>query len=137
MNDCIFCKIVNKEIPAHIIYEDEYSLAFLDNQPNNHGHTLVVPKEHFESVYSTPDETWARLLLSVKKLALTIKNGMDADGINIRMNNEEAAGQDVMHAHIHIIPRFINDGEAMGRHLAYLPGEAEAVVEKITSALKD
>jgi histidine triad (HIT) family protein len=136
MNDCIFCKIINKEIPAQIVYEDEHTLAFLDRQPNNHGHTLVVPKEHFESVYSTPDEAWARVMLTAKKMAITIKNALDADGLNIAMNNEEAAGQEVMHAHVHVIPRFINDGEAIGRHLTYKPGEAEAVAEKIKAELK-
>ncbi len=136
MNDCVFCKIINKDIPADIVYEDEHTLAFLDIQPNNPGHTLVLPKEHFESVYSTPDEVWCRLMLAAKKLAIAIKNALDADGVNIIMNNEAAAGQIVMHDHIHIIPRFINDGEAIGRHLTYKPGEAEAVAEKIKIALK-
>ncbi len=132
MNEnCIFCKIIRGEIPSHKVYEDEHTLAFLDIRPNNHGHTLVIPKDHFENIYTLPDETLARLSLAVKKVAIAVKNGMDADGINLIMNNEEAAGQIIFHAHMHIVPRTKDDGYKHWPQGEYLEGEAEAVVEKI------
>ncbi len=136
MSDCIFCKIVKGEIPSEKIYEDEYTFAFLDIHPNNLGHTLVVTKDHFENIYTTPDEEFCRLMLTVKKMATAIKHGLDADGINIVMNNEKAGGQDVFHTHIHVIPRFSNDGGYHGRHLIYKEGESKAVSAKIKKELE-
>lgn len=133
--DCIFCKIIDGEIPAHKVYEDDFTFAFLDINPNNHGHTLVIPKDHFENIYGLPDETLCRLMITVKKIALAVKNGMDADGVNIGMNNESAAGQLVNHAHVHIIPRFVNDGLIHWAAKTYLPGEAETAAKKIQFAL--
>jgi histidine triad (HIT) family protein len=135
MDDCIFCKIIKGEIPSHKVYEDEYTYAFLDIAPNNHGNTLVIPKDHVENIYSIPSETLCRLILTVQKLAIAVKNGTDADGVNLIMNNEPAAGQEVFHAHFHIVPRLINDGFTTWPHKSYLPGEAEAVLEKIKSAI--
>jgi histidine triad (HIT) family protein len=136
MNDCIFCKVVRGDIPIHHkIYEDEYTLAFLDITPNSLGHTLVVTKEHFENIYSTPDEDWCRLMLAAKKIAIAVKNGLDAEGINVTMNNERAAGQIIHHDHIHIIPRYIDDGVRYSQHITYKPGEAEEAAKKIKAAL--
>lgn len=109
-SDCIFCKIVKGEIPATKIYEDDETLAFLDIQPNNFGHTLVIPKDHFENIYGVPSELWCRVALTAQKIAIAVKNGLSADGVNIVMNNESGAGQLVMHAHVHIIPRENEDG---------------------------
>ena len=131
MPDCIFCKIAKGEIPSEKIYEDEYTYAFLDIYPGNHGHTLVIPKEHFENIYSIPDEEWCRLMLTVKKVADAAKRGMDADGINLFMNNEEAAGQEIPHAHIHIIPRFREDGFKPFHKTSYKEGEIGKIAEKI------
>jgi histidine triad (HIT) family protein len=133
--NCIFCKIVAGELPANKIYEDDYTLAFLSIGPNNPGHTLVIPKDHFESIYGLPDETLCRTMIVVKKIALAIKNGLESDGINIGMNNEEVAGQAVPHAHFHIIPRKDGDGLIHWPAKAYLPGEAEEVAMKIKFAL--
>ncbi len=108
--DCVFCKIVANQIPAVKVYEDEHTLAFLDIQPTNFGHTLVIPKDHFENVYTVPPEVWCRIALTTQTVALAVKNGADADGINLIMNNESGAGQLVPHAHIHVIPRFNEDG---------------------------
>jgi histidine triad (HIT) family protein len=121
--DCVFCKIVNNEIPAVKIYEDEHTLAFLDIQPANFGHTLVIPKDHFENVYVVPAEEWCRLNLVAQKVALAVKNGADADGINLIMNNESGAGQIVPHAHIHVIPRYNEDGLKHWDHKTYLDAE--------------
>lgn len=133
--NCIFCKIIQSKIPSHKVYEDEYSIAFLDIMPNNQGHTLVVPKEHYENIYVLPPETLARLSLSVQRISTAVKNAMDADGINVIMNNEVAAGQMVFHSHFHIIPRFQNDGFAHWPHTEYREGEAESVATKIKENL--
>ncbi len=134
-NDCIFCKIVRGEIPSFKVYEDEHSLAFLDIHPKSQGQTLVIPKEHSENIYELTDETMARLSLVVKKVAVAVKNGLNSDGINILMNNEESAGQIIFHSHFHVVPRFNKDNFEHGPHIEYKPGEAEEVAEKIKSSL--
>lgn len=136
MNDCLFCKLIKGEIPSFKVYEDEYSLAFLDIHPKNQGQVLVIPKEHSENIYELSDETMARLSLVVKKIAIAVKNEMNADGINVIMNNEETAGQIIFHTHIHVVPRFKNDNFDQGPHIEYKSGEAEAVAEKIRHSLE-
>jgi len=131
MTECIFCKIIKGEIPSHKIYEDEHTFAFLDIRPNNPGHTLVIPKDHFENIYTTPDEALARMMLSAKKISIAIKNSLAADGINISMNNEEAAGQIIFHTHIHVIPRYTTDGFKHFPQKSYKQGEAEEIAKKI------
>ena len=108
--NCLFCKIVADQVPASKVYEDDETLAFLDIAPNNPGHALVIPKSHFENVYSTPPEIWARVMLTAQKMAIAIKQAVDADGINIHVNNEAAANQLIMHSHVHVIPRHNDDG---------------------------
>lgn len=110
MNDCLFCKIVKGEIPSEKVYGDEYLYAFLDIRPVNPGHVLLVPKQHFANLYEIPDEVLANLAPVIKKLAIAVKKAVGADGMNIGMNNDSAAGQLVFHAHIHIMPRYKNDG---------------------------
>jgi histidine triad (HIT) family protein len=110
MNDCIFCKIANKEIPAEIIYEDEQVLSFLDIKGLNPGHSLIIPKAHFQDIYALDEITASHLFSVAPKIARAIKRATHADGINIGMNNESAAGQVVFHAHVHVIPRYTNDG---------------------------
>ncbi len=134
--DCIFCKIVAGEIPANKVYEDEHTLAFLSIGPNNPGHTIVIPKDHSENIYGIPDEAFCRTMITTKKVAIAIKNGLDCDGVNIGMNNEESAGQEIPHAHIHVIPRKNDDGLANWPAKAYLPGEAEEILMKIKFALE-
>lgn len=108
--ECIFCKIVKKELPAHVVYENNDVLAFLDIRPINLGHTLVIPKKHFENLFTIDDSTMQALSLAIRNTAKAIKSGLKPDGVNIGMNNGEAAGQIVYHAHIHVIPRLSNDG---------------------------
>ncbi len=117
---CVFCGIAAGTVPATKIYEDEYTMAFLDIQPVNHGHALVIPKDHFENAYTVPPEAWCRLALAAQKVALAVRHAADADGVNINMNNEAAAGQIVPHAHIHIIPRFNDDGLTHWPHKTYM-----------------
>ncbi|MDD5318248.1 MAG: HIT domain-containing protein [Candidatus Pacebacteria bacterium] len=134
--DCLFCKIIEGSISSYKVYEDADTYAFLDINPNNHGHTLVVPKDHFENIYGTPDETLCRTMITARKVAIAVKNALNADGVNININNETAAGQIIFHTHIHIIPRFNNDGFKHWAQKSYLPGEAESVLEKIKEKLK-
>ena len=101
---CIFCKIVQKKAPASIVYEDEKVVAFLSIQPINVGHTLVVPKAHYENIHDIPDEEVSHLYKIVKKLAPAVKKAVEAEGIRIVQNNGEAAGQVIFHLHVHIIP---------------------------------
>jgi len=110
MDDCIFCRIIAKEIPATVVYEDELVLAFMDIGPIIKGHALVISKEHYDPVTETPDDVLARLHLIAKRLARAQVNGLGADGVNIMQNNGKAAGQEVPHIHVHVIPRYENDG---------------------------
>lgn len=136
MENCIFCKIVKGEIPAYKVYEDKETLAFLDINPVHEGHTLVIPKDHFENIYTLPQETLARLTLTTQKVAIAVKNGVEASGINIVMNNEHDAGQIVFHAHVHIIPRIQNDGLAHWPQKPYEPGVGSTIQKKIKDALE-
>lgn len=107
---CIFCKIVNGEIPAKIVYEDDTSIAFLDIAPCAEGHTVVIPKTHFAHFTDMDATDAGKLFASVNKVAKAVEKALDADGSNIGLNNKEAAGQEVPHVHIHIIPRKEGDG---------------------------
>ena len=107
--DCIFCKIVQKDIPGKIIYEDDVCLAFLDLSQTTDGHTLVIPKKHYKNILEVNDETLTHLIVVTKKLANKIVKNLNANGVNILTNANEIAGQTVMHFHIHIIPRYNQD----------------------------
>ena len=110
MTDCIFCKIIKGEIPAHKVYEDDMVVSFLDIFPIHPGHVLVVPKKHSLDIFDTDEETMKQIMAVGKKLSPAVMKGAKADGINIGMNNKPGAGQEVMHAHMHIIPRYKDDG---------------------------
>ena len=129
--DCVFCKIIKGEVPADKVYEDENCLAFLDITPINPGHILLITKKHYKNIYELPDEILGKLAPVIKKLALAAKKGTGAEGINIGMNNEAAAGQIVPHAHFHVIPRFPNDGHWHWKGGSYAEDEAKEVAEKI------
>ncbi len=135
MEDTIFTKIIRREAPADIVYEDDDTLAFLDIRPNHPGQTLVIPKKPFRNIFDIDDESLAAVMRTVRKLAPAIKNAVHADGVNINSNNEPAAGQVVFHYHVHIIPRYENDGFKFFPTTSYAPGEAAQVAEKIRGAL--
>ncbi len=135
MDACIFCKIVKGKIPADKVYEDENFLGFLDITPINPGHTLLIPKEHYENLYDLPDNLLAKMAPIIKKIALALKQSARAEGINIGMNNEAPAGQLVPHAHFHIMPRFSDDGHHHWRGSPYKNGEAGKIAEKIKLSL--
>ena len=110
-DDCIFCKLANGVIPTNSIYEDEDFKGILDMGPATKGHALILPKEHADNLYELPDETAAKILPLAKKLALSMREKLHTDGLNVVQNNGEVAGQTVMHYHLHLIPRYQNDGQ--------------------------
>jgi len=135
MDDCLFCKIIAGKIPSQKIYEDDETFAFLDINPVNPGHTLVVPKKHSVNLYEIEENDWLAVMKTIKMLAPKIKEGVGADGINIEMNNEKAAGQIVFHTHVHIVPRIDDDGFRHWPGTPYKDSEAEKVAEKISKLI--
>ena len=135
MPDCIFCKIVRGELPSVKVYEDAGTLAFLTIQPTNTGHTLVITKEHVANVFDVSASTWGKVQETVRKVAAAVEKGMQADGVNINMNNREHAGQIVDHIHIHLIPRFKDDGLQLFPHHDRRDDEGEPVAAEIRAAL--
>jgi histidine triad (HIT) family protein len=110
MDECIFCRIVRGEIPCYKVFEDDNVLAFLDVNPISRGHTLVIPKEHYADVFDIPEELLKEIIVVAKKISSTHMKKLRADGINISQSNKPAANQVVMHYHLHVIPRYKNDG---------------------------
>jgi len=108
--DCIFCKIVAGEIPSTRVYEDDDILAFMDIGPVIKGHTLVIPKAHFDPITDTPADVLQKVIAVVQKVARAQVAGLGADGINVTQANGRVAGQVVPHVHFHVIPRFEGDG---------------------------
>lgn len=108
--DCIFCKIVKGEIPSSKVYEDDMFIAFMDIAPIAMGHTLIVPKAHCRNIFDMPDEVAAKYYTVTQKVAKAVRSAYNADGANIMQFNEPCAGQEVFHSHIHIIPRYNDDG---------------------------
>jgi len=134
--DCVFCKIVAGEIPATRIYEDEEVLVFLDIGPISDGHTLVIPKQHFERLHDCPAELLGQVSSCLGRIAGAVAAAMDSDGYNLLCNNGRAAGQLVDHVHFHIIPRNTGDG-VFNRWPSYKyeQGKAEAIGGKIRQNL--
>jgi len=110
MQDCLFCKIVANEIPAIKVYEDDEFIAFLDAFPFNEGHTLIIPKTHYDKLSETPDNIAAGMMRLVPQLSKAIMKAVGAKGFNVGVNNGKVASQSIDHTHLHIIPRFENDG---------------------------
>ncbi|MBT2759410.1 HIT family protein [Mesobacillus foraminis] len=135
MSDCIFCKIVNGEIPAAKVYENEHVLAFLDISQVTKGHTLVIPKIHKENVYELTEEIAGNLFKEVPKIANAIKKAYDPIGLNTLNNNGEHAGQSVFHFHMHLIPRY-GKGDGFGavwktHSDAYSPDDLKQIASDI------
>jgi histidine triad (HIT) family protein len=103
---CIFCKIVQKQTPSSTIYEDEAVMVFVDIRPLNIGHTLIIPKAHFVDIFDIPYDLLSRVHKVSKQIASAVKKATNADGISIIQQNGKAAGQDIFHLHVHVIPRF-------------------------------
>ena len=131
-SNCIFCKIANGEIPSKTIEENDMFRVVLDVGPATKGHALILPKDHYSNLYELPEEVAAEALKLAKKVALKMKERLHCDGVNLVQNNEEAAGQTVFHFHMHVIPRYKEDGQVIG----WKPGqptaeELEAICEQL------
>ena len=134
--NCIFCKIANGEIPSSTIYEDEFFRVILDLSPATKGHALILPKQHMANIFEMDDTTAEKVFVLAKRIAKAMKSALNCDGLNIVQNNGEVAGQTVFHFHMHIIPRYDNDGQ----HITWIPGtseaeEREAIAAQIKSLL--
>ena len=106
---CIFCEIAKGNIPSYTIYEDDYVRAFLDLSQATKGHTLVVPKKHVENIFDMDEETMTHISNAIVKVSKILKNKLNIEALNIVNNSGALAGQTVMHAHFHLIPRYLND----------------------------
>lgn len=130
--NCIFCKLANGEIPTATLYEDEDFRVILDASPASKGHALIIPKEHYASLYELSDELAAKTLVLAKKMITKLTDILGCDGYNIVQNNGEAAGQTVFHFHLHMIPRFKDDGVGIGWKMGELTEEdKEELLSKI------
>ncbi len=131
--NCVFCKIVRKEAPSSIVYEDEQIMALMDIRPVSEGHTLVIPKQHYEDIFDAPEELIAAIYKTTQKVAFSVKKAIKADGISIVQQNGKAAGQDIFHLHVHIIPRF--EGSKMP-HFGDLTVVSREKLEEMAAKIK-
>ena len=138
MDNCIFCRIVRGEIPAAKVYEDDLVFAFLDIAPINFGHVLVIPKEHHESSSTIPEATAGRMFRIGSRIGVALKRKFDYDAFNLHLADGSAAGQVVMHAHLHVVPRGVEDGFHWNwRQLKYPDGELQKTAETISAKLAE
>ena len=135
MENCIFCKIAAGEIPSNTIYEDDSFRVILDLGPATKGHALVLPKNHYADLYEIPEDVLAEAAKVAKKVAGTMKEKLSCDGLNLVQNNGEPAGQTVMHFHLHIIPRYKDDGQhILWKPTSPSPEELTAIKDTIVGA---
>ncbi len=135
--NCIFCKIVAGQIPSINVYENEHVLAFMDINPVSTGHVLVVPKGHWRDLFDMPDEQLGFVAASVRKVAHSVRNALNPDGVSINQANGKGAAQSVLHYHVHIVPRTMGDDLKINWNL--VPGDMEeiaSVAEQIKRQLK-
>ena len=135
-DDCIFCKIGNGDIPTDTVYEDEQFRAILDLSPAVKGHTLILPKNHFDDLLTADDETLGAAMKLAQKIARAQKAALKCDGINVVQNNGEAAGQTVHHLHFHVIPRYADGAKIVTwDQLVSEPEEQRAIAASIAAEL--
>lgn len=135
-NECIFCKIANGEIPSSTIYEDDLFRVILDLSPATKGHALILPKKHMANIFEMDEETAEKVFVLASWIAKAMKEALNCDGLNIVQNNGEIAGQTVFHFHMHIIPRYNDDGQQIN----WVPKTSEAaerdmIAEQIKNVL--
>ncbi len=130
--NCIFCKIIQKEVPSYLIYEDEYTYAFLDIAEDVDGHTIVIPKKHVENILDCDNETLSHVMDTVRLVSKHYVEDLGYDGVNILNANGKAAEQSVFHLHFHILPRKKEDGITAWPHLNH----AKASLEEMCNFLK-
>mgnify|MGYP000223204060 FL=1 len=132
--DCIFCKLANGEIPTATLYEDDEFRVILDQGPATKGHALILPKNHAANIYELPDEDASAVFVLAKKLATKMTEILHCDGFNIVQNNGEVAGQTVFHFHMHLIPRYLNDGnqdKLTWNHAEFTPEEIAEIAAEL------
>ena len=109
-DDCVFCRIVAGEAPSHRVFEDEETVAFMDINPATDGHCLVIPRHHAPDVWTLPEEAGTAVWRSVRRVAHALRDAIAPDGLNVLQSNGRAALQTVFHYHVHLIPRYVDDG---------------------------
>lgn len=139
MAECIFCKIVKGEIPSFKVFENDRVFCFLDINPLTKGHTLVIPKNHYENVFDIPENDLKEIISTAKDLSVKIKKTLNAEGVNLVNASGEAAEQSIFHFHLHIVPRYKNDGLEMNKWWQSKAqkadfGELEKTAEKLRNA---
>ncbi|WP_291767738.1 HIT family protein [Caldivirga sp. UBA161] len=134
MDECIFCRIIEKKAPGYIVYEDDEVIAILDKYPINKGHILVMPKRHYKDIFEIPPEALCKVMRITKLMAKAVVNGLKADGVRLIQNNGSSAGQVVFHFHVHVIPYY--GGGYRAHRVELSEGEAIEVVSKVTEALR-
>ena len=135
--DCIFCKIIRGEIPSFKLYEDDLTYAFMDINPLNDGHALVIPKYHAENIYAMPDEWFGPTMSTVRRIASAVNKVVQPEGINLLQANGPGAKQSVFHLHMHVIPRYADDGAGMNWEMKH--GDMDAIgelAEQIVAAIE-
>ena len=130
---CVFCGIANNDSPVSSVYEDDCVMAFLDNRPASDGHTLIIPKKHFETIYDIPDEEIVHLFKIVKKVAVAVKETVNPEGLTVIQRNGKAAGQHIMHLHVHVIPR--HKGQRLLR-MEEIPEVSRERLDKIAKMMR-
>ena len=136
-DSCIFCKIIRGEIPAKKVHDDKDVVAFLDINPANPGHTLVVPKKHAEDITKSSEEDMAKAMHVVKKISTLLKEKLNAIGVNVLQNNGKYAGQLVAHTHFHVIPRYENDMVVISyKRMQLSDAELEEIKKKLSAEEK-
>ena len=136
MSDCIFCRIVARQIPATVVYEDEHTLAFMDLGQVNPGHVLVAVKKHAENLYALDDAQAGAVLRAAARVARAIRDAFTPQGLSVYQANGKAAGQTVFHYHVHLVPRHDGDGMALSWPVKNPPREQlEAYAAKIRASL--
>lgn len=131
-NNCIFCKLANGEIPTSTLYEDEDFRVILDVNPASKGHALIIPKEHYANLYELEDSLAGKAMILAKKMITKLTDVLECDGYNLVQNNGECAGQTVFHFHLHLIPRYEDDGVGIGWKLNELTEtDREDILSKI------
>lgn len=135
MTDCIFCKIVSGDLPSHKLFENDRVLAFLDINPVNPGHALIIPKEHHDECLGTSDDDLCEIMRVMKKISPAILKTVEANAMNFTTNCGRAAGQVVFHTHFHIIPRFPTDGHETWKRLDGPHDNLGGMAEKIRGEL--
>ncbi len=134
--DCLFCRLIRGELPCVRVFENDHVFAFLDINPVNKGHILVVPREHAETIFDVPSLQGSILLEAIQRIGRAVMRATGAQGLNVMQNNYKAAGQEVGHVHWHLIPRHLNDGHTPWTHEQYADeGEMRTLADAVRQYL--